>query len=330
MVDQKTLKIFISKKIPAIGIKMLQDEGYELKIWPNEQPIPQNILINESKQADILLSLGENKIDPYFLNECKHLKMISQFAVGYDNINIPEATKLGIPIGNTPDVLSAATADIAFGLMISVSRKFFYNYKKIIDGDWGAFQPTANLGQELHGKTLGIFGLGAIGTVMAQRCKGAYDMDILYYNRSRNEDAERHLNARQVEFDELLAQSDVLSVHSVLSDETRGKFNYDVFSKMKPTSIFINTSRGGVHNETDLITALQNNIIWGAGLDVTNPEPMAKDNPLLFMENVCVLPHIGSATIEARDGMSRLAAVNIISYMKSGVIPHCVNPSAIL
>ena len=155
-------------------------------------------------------------------------------------------------------------------------------------------------------------------------------MDIIYYNRSRNEDAERHLHARRVEFDELLAYSDVLSVHSVLSNETRGKFNYEVFSKMKPTSIFINTSRGGVHNETDLIAALENKIIWGAGLDVTNPEPMAKDNPLLFMENVCVLPHIGSATIEARDGMSRLAAVNIISYMKSGVIPHCVNPAAIL
>lgn len=323
------MKIYISKKIPQIGIQLLKDEGYDLRIWPHEHPIPQDVLIDECKQADILLSLGENKIDPYFLNECKHLKMISQFAVGYDNINIPEATKLGIPVGNTPDVLSDATADIAFGLMLAVSRKFFYNYKKIIDGGWGAFQPTANLGQELNGKTLGIFGLGAIGTVMAQRCKGAFNMDIIYYNRSKNELAERHLNARRVEFDTLLAQSDVLSVHSVLSDETRGKFNMDVFKKMKPTSIFINTSRGGVHHEPDLIGALNQNIIWGAGLDVTNPEPMAKDNPLLFMENVCVLPHIGSATVEARDGMSRLAAVNIISYIKSGVIPHCVNPAAI-
>jgi glyoxylate reductase len=323
------MKIYISKKIPQIGIQLLKDEGYDLKIWPHEHPIPQDVLIVECKQADILLSLGENNLDPHFLNECKHLKMISQFAVGYDNINIPEATKLGIPVGNTPDVLSDATADIAFGLMQAVSRKFFYNYKKIIDGGWGAFQPTANLGQELYGKTLGIFGLGAIGMVMAQRCKGAFNMDIIYHNRSKNELAERHLNARRVEFDDLLAQSDVLSVHSVLSDETRGKFNMDVFKKMKPTSIFINTSRGGVHHEKDLIEALNQNIIWGAGLDVTNPEPMAKDNPLLFMENVCVLPHIGSATVEARDGMSRLAAVNIISYLKSGVIPHCVNPAAI-
>ena len=322
-------KIFISRRIPEYGINLLKAEGYDLTIWKADYPIPQDELIAACKNADVLLSLGENKIDPHFLNECKHLKMISQFAVGYDNINIPEATRLGIPVGNTPEVLSDATADIAFALMIAVSRKFFFNYKKLIDGGWGAFQPTAHLGQELQGKTLGIFGLGAIGMVMAQRCKGAFDMKIIYCNRSRNEQAEKALGAHLVTFDELLAQSDVLSVHSVLSDETRGKFDKGTFSKMKPTSIFINTARGGVHNETDLIEALTFGTIWGAGLDVTNPEPMDKNNPLLLMENVCVLPHIGSATMEARDGMSRLAAENIISYLKSGTIPHCVNPSVL-
>ncbi len=325
-----TLKVFASRKIPDIGFDLLRKAGFELTIWPEPYPMAQEDLIKASQQADILLSLGENKIDPYFLHACKHLKMISQFAVGYDNINIPEATKLRIPVGNTPDVLSAATADIAFGLMIAASRKFFFNYKKIIDGGWGAFQPTAHLGQELYGKTLGIYGLGAIGTVMAQRCQGAYHMKIIYYNRSRNAKAEEELGATRVEFEELLAQSDVLSVHSVLSDETRGKFNKEVFAKMKSTAIFINTSRGGVHNEIDLIEALNNKTIWAAGLDVTNPEPMAKDNPLLFMENACILPHIGSATVEARDGMSRLAAENIISYIQTGVIPHCVNPAALL
>jgi glyoxylate reductase len=154
-------------------------------------------------------------------------------------------------------------------------------------------------------------------------------MNIIYCNRSANEIAETKFNAVRVNFEELLAQSDVLSVHSVLSDETRGKFNASAFAQMKPSSIFINTARGGIHQETDLIEALNNKIIWGAGLDVTNPEPMHKDNPLLFMENVAVLPHIGSATVEARDGMSRLAAENIISYLKTGIIPHCVNPGAI-
>lgn len=320
------LRVFVSREIPTLGIDLLRHQGFSVKVWHEDRPMTQEELIQEAKQADILLSLGENKIDSYFLNECKHLKMISQFAVGYDNINIPEATALGIPVGNTPGVLADATADIAFGLMIAVSRKFFFNHLKIINGGWGAFMPTANLGQELYGKTLGIFGLGSIGSVMAQRCKGAYNMNILYYNRTRNAQAESDFNARRVEFDELLAESDVLSVHSVLSDETRGKFNKDAFTKMKPSSIFINTSRGGVHNEEDLIWALDNKVIWGAGLDVTNPEPMNKDNRLLFMENACVLPHIGSATVEARDGMSRLAAENIIYFIREGRIPHCVNP----
>lgn len=323
------IQVFITRKIPHIGIEMLRKEGYLVSVWPEERPMTSEELMMASKSTDILLSLGENKLDAYFLQQNQHLKMISQFAVGYDNINIPEATRLGIPVGNTPDVLSEATADIAFGLMIAVSRKFFFNHKMIIEGGWGSFKPMAYLGQELSGKTLGIYGLGAIGMVMAQRCQGAYGMNIIYCNRSSNEFAEEKFNAVKVDFDDLLAQSDVLSVHSVLSDETRGKFNAASFSKMKSSAIFINTARGGIHNEEDLIEALNNKTIWGAGLDVTNPEPMHKDNALLNMENVAILPHIGSATVEARDGMSRLAAENIISYLKSGIIPHCVNPGAI-
>ncbi len=320
-----SLKVFITRDIPSLGPDLLRQNGFDVTIWSEQRPMTQDEVIDAARKADILLSLGENRLDSYFFSQCSHLKMVSQFAVGYDNINVTEATQLGIPVGNTPDVLAEATADIAFGLMIAVSRKFMFNYKRILDGNWGYFVPKANLGQELNGKTLGIFGLGSIGMVMAQRSRGAYNMDIIYYNRTRNTDAEQKFGARRVEFDELLAKSDVVSVHSVLSDETRGKFDKTAFSKMKPSAIFINTARGGVHNEQDLIEALNNKIIWGAGLDVTNPEPMHKDNPLLFMENACVLPHIGSATVEARDGMSRLAAENIISYFKDGTVPHCVN-----
>ena len=147
------LRVFVSREIPTLGIDLLRHQGFSVKVWHEDRPMTQEELIQEAKQADILLSLGENKIDSYFLNECKHLKMISQFAVGYDNINIPEATALGIPVGNTPGVLADATADIAFGLMIAVSRKFFFNHLKIINGGWGAFMPSANLGQELYGKT---------------------------------------------------------------------------------------------------------------------------------------------------------------------------------
>jgi glyoxylate reductase len=165
--------------------------------------------------------------------------------------------------------------------------------------------------------------------VMAQRCRGAYDMNVIYHNRTRNEEAEKKLGCTYVSFDELLRQSDVLSVHSVLSDETRGIFNRAAFDKMKQTAIFINTSRGGVHHEGDLIEALKTGTIWGAGLDVTNPEPMNANNPLLSMPNAAVLPHIGSATVEARNGMARVAAENIIEFYKSGTMPHCINPAVL-
>jgi glyoxylate reductase len=286
-------------------------------------------LIEEGKKANAILTLLTDVIDASFLNECKHLDIISQFAVGYDNINIPEATKLGIAVGYTPGAMSDATADTAFGLMIAVSRKMFYMHKKIARGEWTFFRPKADLGIELKNKTLGIFGLGRIGVQMALRCKGAYNMRIIYHNRKPNKDAEKILGATLVDFDELLAQSDVLSAHCALNNDTRGIFDQTAFSKMKPTSIFVNTARGGVHNEKDLIEALNFGKIWGAGLDVTNPEPMDANNPLLSMPNVAVLPHIGSQTEEARGEMSRLAAMNIIEFYKNNRIPNVVNPETL-
>jgi glyoxylate reductase len=221
--------------------------------------------------------------------------------------------------------MTDATADIAFALMLAVSRKLFYMHKQIARGNWTHFRPRANLGIELKGKTAGILGMGRIGTEFARRCKGAYGMKVIYFNRTRNKTAESDLGAKLVSFDELLAQSDVLSVHAALTEETRELMNASAFKKMKPSAIFLNTARGGIHDEASLIAALQNNTIWGAGLDVTNPEPMLPDNPMLQMENVAVLPHIGSATVEARNEMSRLAALNIIQFKKGGRITNLVN-----
>lgn len=320
------VKIFVSSVIPQIGIDLLQQEGFAVTTWNELTPIPRDILIEKTKQCNALLATLTGKLDAHFMNECKHLDIISNFGVGYDNIDVVEATRLGIAVGNTPGVLTNATADVAFGLMIAASRKMFYMHKKILKGEWKHFTPTENLGIELKNKTLGVFGLGRIGVEMAKRSKGAYDMNIIYHNRRHNTEAEKLLDAEYVSFDELLAQSDVISVHSALTEETKGVFNKDAFSKMKPTSIFVNTSRGGVHNEEDLLDALNTGKIWGAGLDVTNPEPMSKDNPLLQMDTVAVLPHIGSATVEARNGMSRLAAENIIGFYKNGRVPNLVNP----
>ncbi|WP_100611904.1 2-hydroxyacid dehydrogenase [Confluentibacter lentus] len=324
-----TKKIFVSKLFPEIGVNLLRYNGFNVTTWNEDRPMTQDELIENVKLHDALFCAGSDSIDTRFLNACSHLDIISQFAAGYDNIDIPEATRLGIPIGYAPNAMSDATADIAFGLMIATSRKMFFMHKQIIEGEWSYFRPKANLGMELKNKTLGIFGLGRIGIEMAKRCKGAYNMDIIYNNSSPNLNAEKEIDATYVDFNTLLSQSDVISVHCSLNAKTEGIFNKDAFSKMKQTSIFINTSRGMVHNELDLIDALNNRTIWGAGLDVTNPEPMLPNNPLLQMENVSVLPHIGSATIEARNEMARLAAMNIIEYYKNRTIPHIVNPEVL-
>lgn len=321
-------KVLITRIIPSIAHELLTKAGFDVTVWEGS-PMTQSQLIEHAKSVNALLSLGSNKLDKQFFNECSHLDVIAQFAVGFDNIDVKEATSKGIPVSNTPFVLNEATADVAFGLMIAVSRKMFYLHKTIERGEWKQFEPLKNLGIQLTGKTLGIFGMGRIGMVMAQRCQGAYSMNVIYHNRTRNEEAERKLGCTYVSFDELLKQSDVLSVHSVLSEETQGIFNNAAFNKMKPNAIFINTSRGGVHHEGDLIEALNTGVIWGAGLDVTNPEPMHADNPLLTMPSAAVLPHIGSATIEARTGMARLAAENIIEFYKSGTMLTCINPGVL-
>jgi lactate dehydrogenase-like 2-hydroxyacid dehydrogenase len=318
----KPMSVFVTRMIPEIGIKLMEEQGISVVQWPEKRDLTQEELIDHCLNYDALLSVGSNKINSVFLNACSHLKVIALHSVGYDNVDVAAAMKLKIPIGNTPDVLTAATADTAFLLMLAVSRKAFYLHKKIIRGEWQFSEPMADLGIELEGKTLGIVGLGKIGFEMAKKCGRMYNMKVIYFNRRRNENAEKELNATWVPFDELLSASDVISVHCALTPETKGMFNKQVFDKMKRASIFINTARGAIHNENDLFDALQKGNIWGAGLDVTSPEPMEADNPLLRMANVAVLPHIGSATFETRNAMTRLAALNIIAGLKGEQLPY--------
>lgn len=324
------MKVFITRKIPQAGIDILEAQGYEIKIWSENRTLTPEELIENCQGMDALLSAGPNKINRSFLQACKHLKVIALHSVGYDQVDVEAANEFKIPIGNTPGVLSGATADTAFLLMLAVSRKAFFLSRKIVNGEWGFFEPTRDLGIELNGKTLGVFGLGKIGLEMARKCKAAYHMNVIYYNRGVNEEAEKELNARKVSVETLLAESDVLTVHTALTDETRGFFNSAAFNQMKPSSIFINTARGSIHNEQDLIEALQQKKIWGAGLDVTNPEPMLANNPLLEMPSVAVLPHIGSATEETRIAMAKLAAENIVAALSGKRLPHIVNPAIYL
>jgi len=320
------MKVFITRIIPEMGVKELENAGIEVLQWKEKRELTPQELIDHCKQVDALLSAGFTKIDADFLNACKHLKVIALLTVGFDHVDVAEANRLKIPVVNTPGVLSGATADTAFLLMLAASRKAFYMNQKIIKGEWGFFEPAANLGVELNGKTLGIYGLGKIGFEMAKKCAGAYHMKIIYHNRHHHPQAEKELNAELVSFDDLLKRSDVISVHVSLSGETKGKFDKVAFAKMKPLAIFVNTARGTIHNEADLINALQSGTIWGAGLDVTNPEPMTADNPLLNMPSVAVLPHIGSATVETRDAMTQIAVANIIAGLNGKAIPYPVNP----
>jgi lactate dehydrogenase-like 2-hydroxyacid dehydrogenase len=320
------MKVFITRLIPDAAIEKLASAGIEIFQWKEKRELTPAELIEKCQPVNALISAGYNKIDASFLKASKHLKVIALHSVGFDNVDVEEATRLKIPIGNTPGVVSSATADVAFLLMLAVSRKAFFQHQRIVNGDWKFFEPTAFLGQSLQGKTLGIFGLGKIGFELAKRCQRAFDMKIIYHNRHNNPEAEKLLNARLVSFEELLEKSDVISVHTNLTAETRGKFDARAFNKMKTSSIFINTARGQIHNEHDLIEALKNNTIFGAGLDVTNPEPMQPDNPLLFMENAAVTPHIGTATLETRNAMSLMVANNIIAGLKGEEIPFCVNP----
>jgi len=320
MIENKK-SVFISGEIPEAGIKLLEENGITIEQWKGKDKIQTDELIKACKKHNGLLSVGRNKIDKNFLEECKHLKVIALFSVGYDHVDVKEANTLNIPVGNTPGVLSGATADTAFLLMLAASRKAFHQYKQIIDGEWKMGLPANILGMELYGKTLGVFGLGRIGIEMAKRCKGAYDMEIIYHNRGKNKEAEELLGAKRVSFEELLKRSDVLSVHTELSKETENKFNKNAFDKMKESAIFINTSRGGVHNEKDLTEAIKNGVIWGAGLDVTHPEPISPTSELLSMPSVAVLPHIGSATVETRDKMIVLAAKNIIAGLNNKKLP---------
>jgi lactate dehydrogenase-like 2-hydroxyacid dehydrogenase len=318
------MRVYVTRNIPEAGLQLMKDAGLTCTVWTEKRHQTEEQLIPVLQDYDAVLVSGPVQVNRHFLTSCRHLKVVSLMSVGYDNVDVEAARELGIPVGNTPGVLSGATADTAFLLMLATSRKAFHMHKEIIRGNWNFWDPTANLGLELGGKTLGIVGLGKIGFELAKRCKGAYGMNVIYHNRGVNETAEKELGAVRVSFDELLRQSDVVSVHTALTPETKGLFNKAAFSIMKPTSIFINTARGGVHNEQDLIEALENGTIWGAGLDVTNPEPMAADNPLLNMPNVSVLPHIGSATIDTRNAMARIAATNVIRALQGQRLLHAV------
>jgi glyoxylate reductase len=271
------------------------------------------VLLQKIRGCDGVLTLLTEKVDAEFMDAAgPQLKVISNFAVGYNNIDIREASKRGIRVGNTPDVLTDATADMAFALLMAAARRVVEGQEFIRSGKWKTWEPLGHIGQDLWERTIGIVGMGRIGTAMARRCRGGWNMRLLYHDKYRNERAEQELGARQVELDELLAESDFISVHADLNDTTRGMFNAGAFRRMKKTAVFVNTARGPLHVQADLYEALKNGEIFAAGLDVTDPEPPSMDDPLLTLPNCVIAPHIASATVSSRNGMAEIAADNLL------------------
>jgi len=302
--------IFITRKLPDEAVELLRNK-YEVKMWDKEDvAVPRSVLLEEAKKADALLTMLSDKIDEEIFLIGENLKVVANLAVGYDNIDIQKASEHGVAVCNTPDVLTDTTADLTFALLMATARRIVEAAEFVKEGKWKSWAPLLLAGHDIHHKTIGIVGMGSIGSTVAKRAKG-FDMNILYHNRSRKMEVEAELGAIYCSFDELVESADFIVCLTPLTAETKDLFTKDVFKKMKKTAIFINASRGPVVNEEDLYQALEAGDIAAAGLDVFEKEPIDPAHPLLKLPNVVALPHIGSASIETRMDMMNMCVENI-------------------
>jgi glyoxylate reductase len=298
-------------------------EHCDIMLWEKAGPAPQDLIREWLKDAEGLLSVGNIVINELLLTNATRLRVIAQATVGYDNIEIDVCTRKRIPVGNTPGVLVETTADLAFGLLICAARRIHESWAFVRAGKW---TPSASIpfGVDLYGKTLGIVGMGRIGAAVARRAR-ACGMRVIYSNRKRRPD-EQELGAEYSEFDRLLESADCVLVLTPLSAETRGLFGRNQFGRMKSTALFVNAARGPIVDTDALTDALANNKIAYAALDVTDPEPLPVDHPLIKLPNVLITPHIGSATTETRTRMALLAVDNLLAGLARKPLPACVNP----
>jgi glyoxylate reductase len=318
--------VFVAREIPDEGLAPVRD-ACEVDLWTDPLPPPRDELLRRVAGKDGLLTLLTDRVDAELLDAAgPQLKVVSNYAVGFDNFDIPELTRRRIPAGNTPGVLTETTADLAFALMMAAARRVDEGSRYVRQGRWKTWGPMLLMGVDLHGATLGIVGFGRIGREMAKRASG-FGMQVVYHDvHPATPDEERALNARQVEMDELLAGSDMISLHTNLTDETRHLIDAAALARMKPTAILVNTSRGPVVDQAALFEALRDGQIFAAALDVTDPEPMAPDDPLLTLENCLVVPHIASATGVTRGKMAAIAAANLLAGLRGDPLPSCINP----
>jgi glyoxylate reductase len=318
-------KVLVTRLIPQAGLDLLQ-ETCDLEINPEDRPLPRAELLARVADKQGVLGQMVDRIDAEFFEAAKVLKGYANYAVGFDNIDVAEATRRRIPVSNTPGVLTLATAEAAWALLFAVARRVVETDKIMRSGTWPGWGPMQFHGQEVTGKTLGIVGAGRSGTAMALMSKG-FQMRVLYTNTSgkENQTLKTELGARLVSFDELVAGSDFISIHTPLTPATRHLFRAETFARMKPTAILINAARGPVIKEDDLVDALRERRISGAGLDVYEFEPRMTEG-LASLDNAVLLPHIGSATTSSRTGMALLAARNLLAMLKGDKPETCLNP----
>jgi glyoxylate reductase len=309
--------------IPQDGIDLLK-KTCDVEVNPEDRALTRAELLENVKGRDGVIGLLTDKIDGGFFEAAADIKGYANYAVGYDNIDVPEATRRGIPVSNTPDVLTDATADMAWALLFAIARRVPETEQVMRSGTWPGWGPLQFIGADITGKTLGIVGAGRIGTALALRSKG-FSMRVLYTDVVSNAVIEQDLGAKRVEFEELLKESDFISIHVPLLPQTRHLFNADVFKKMKRTAFVINTARGPVIKETDLVEALKNKVIAGAALDVYEFEPKMVEG-LAELKNAVTTPHTGSATPNARSAMALLAARNLLAMLEDKPGPTCLNP----
>jgi len=320
----KRSTVYITRRIPQAGLEMVR-EVCDARMWEGPLPPPKDVILREIADCDGLLCLLTDPIDVETIAAGGRLRAISQFAVGVDNVDLAAATARGIPVGHTPGVLTEATADMAFALLMTAARRIPEGIEKVRAGEWCTWEPLGLLGADVWGATLGIVGLGRIGSAVAQRAQG-FGMRVLYHDRVPNPGLEAELGLERTSLEYLLAQADFVSLHCPLTPETHHLIGERALRQMKPTAILINTSRGPVVDAGALGRALREGWIAAAALDVTDPEPLPSNHPLVALPNCIVVPHIASATVTARDRMAVMAAENLLAGLQGERMPYCVNP----
>ena len=318
------MKAFVTRQIPEEALQIIRT-ACDAEVWPEPDPPSRESLLGALPSVDGLLCLLTDRVDAEVLDAAPNLRVVSQMAVGVDNIDVSACTERGIPVGNTPGVLTETTADLAFALILATARRVVEADAYTRSGAWKTWSPMLLTGPDVHHSTLGIVGLGRIGTEVARRARG-FDMRILYHARNRHPEAESELGAEYRTLNELLEESDFISIHTPLTPSTHHLIGQAEFARMKPSAVLINTARGSVIDEEALCEALRNGTIASAGLDVYEVEPLPITSKLLELPNVVALPHIGSASVKTRTKMAVLAAENLVAGLERRKLPNPVNP----